>query len=84
LGFDRGAAYKKEAVRVQKFYSYIKACVPYFSGNINDPIINWLIELDIMKRVNDNGSVKICMSPKLGSRQKIAKMPYSHDLYPYV
>ena len=37
-----------------------------------------------MKRVNENGMVKVCMSPKYGSRQKVDKMPYSHELYLYV
>jgi hypothetical protein len=68
LGFDKSAASKKVAIKQQKFYSNVKSCIPYFSGNLSDPIVNWLIELDIMKRVNENGMVKICMSPRYGSR----------------
>lgn len=85
MGFDTSKHERRTAEKQRHFYEKVKSCVPNFSGNISNNNVNWLIELDIMKRVNSNGMIKTCMSPKFGTRRiEIKNMPYKDKLYPYV
>jgi len=38
--------------------------MPVFSGNIEDPIVNYLLELDCLKRLTTDGGVLIGASPR--------------------
>ena len=46
----------------------MRSTLPYFSGNITDNYVNYLIELDIMNRIDPKGAgFFVGTSPKNGS-----------------
>jgi hypothetical protein len=61
----------------------MRSTLPFFSGNVSDYYINYLVELDILSRVDPKGNgVFLGTSPKNGGENE--NLPYSHTLYKYV
>ena len=68
-------------------YAMVKQCLPVFSGNINDYKVNYLLELDLIKRLavgNDVCKVSLGLSPRRGQRSPRQEIPYSDNLYQYL
>ena len=59
----------------------MKTTMPTFSGNINDYLVNYLIELDMIMRLAMTGKLKLGSSPKSSDNFQFRtpnKLPYSH------
>ena len=59
---------------------------PTFSGNIRDTMVNYLLELDLLQRITGDATLMIGTSPRIEniSQKPAQKMPYTHELYPYL
>ena len=60
--------------------------MPTFSGSVDDFIVNYLLEVDILKRIqNKIGKVRLGGSPIRGQEQPSnLQLPFSHDKYRYL
>ena len=83
---------KKKSEYLESF-EYMKSVLPTFSGNVNDYMVNYLLEKDIMRRMTTtkSGKLRLGLSPKRDiSKSNITinfgdvDSPYLHDLYPYL
>ena len=48
-----------------KFFTTLKECLPTFSGSIDDNSVNYLLELDLLRRMMPDGHISIGTSPKM-------------------
>ena len=79
---------KKKQMKNYDTFRYLKQCFPTFSGSTKDFIVNYLVELEfILRLAPTSGKVKLGMSPrrnKPSSSILHEKLPYAHELYPYM
>jgi hypothetical protein len=78
-----------KAKKLQRIYNLMRTATPIFSGAICDNEINYLLELDMLKRVTPMGMIRVGLSPKQKFRfsSKFGvkeQLPYSHESYEYL
>ena len=77
------------AKKIQRVFLTLKQTTPIFSGALNDYMVNYLLELDFLKRMCSESTLRVGLSPKEKNRMSTRfgggeKLPYSHKLYEYL
>jgi len=78
-----------KAKKIQRIYNVMRQTTPTFSGAVLDYELNYLLELDLLKRLTPQGNIRVGLSPKdsmrFSSKFGVQEhLPYSHKMYEYL
>jgi hypothetical protein len=79
----------QRAKKIQRLFLTLKQTFPIFSGALTDYNVNYLLELDFLKRLCSESTLRVGLSPKSKARLTTKfgggeKLPYSHGMYEYL